>query len=401
MPLVIVHALEDLPDPCSASIFLAGPTPRDETPSWRPEAIAILKRLGFDGAVIVPEDRDGTWRHSYDHQVTWERAMRGRADLIVFWIPRNMTTMPALTTNVEFGADLPLARVLYGRPDDAPRNRYLDAVWTEETKRPPHSSMETLLAEATKLLGDGLPRNGTDRDIPLRLAATPSFAKWKASIEATGNVLLGLDVLSIVPEGSRHPASEIFAWSVLPRILISDERRIKDNEVVFGRTDSVAIVPILIEDDSASVFLVREFRSAVRNSIGAVVETCGGSDPDRNKPQILVALDELREEMGLDVARERLVPIGTRQPTATFAAHEITAFALRLSADEGKSLRRAIAEGKRFGLDAEEKSGGESLTLIEASIDELSDVPMDWTARGIIAEAIERFIRTEEEKTAK
>jgi len=43
-----VYALEDLPDPCRASLFLAGPTPRDPvTPSWRPEA---LRLLGLHGA---------------------------------------------------------------------------------------------------------------------------------------------------------------------------------------------------------------------------------------------------------------------------------------------------------------------------------------------------------------
>ena len=52
----IVYTLEEIPVFHSDSIFLAGPTPRDrETQSWRPEAIKILKEIGFDGIIFYPE----------------------------------------------------------------------------------------------------------------------------------------------------------------------------------------------------------------------------------------------------------------------------------------------------------------------------------------------------------
>lgn len=39
------------------SIFLAGPTPRDEkTKSWRTTACERLNELGFDGVVYVPDN---------------------------------------------------------------------------------------------------------------------------------------------------------------------------------------------------------------------------------------------------------------------------------------------------------------------------------------------------------
>lgn len=89
-----IYALENLPDPCRASLFLAGPTPRDAvTPSWRPEALRLLADLGYTGAVIIPEPRSGQWRQSYDDQVGWEVAMRARADLIAFWVPRDMAAL--------------------------------------------------------------------------------------------------------------------------------------------------------------------------------------------------------------------------------------------------------------------------------------------------------------------
>lgn len=56
------------------SIFLAGPTPRGENiSSWRTDAREILKQLGFDGVVYVPEY--STWKPKEDYvdQAMWER----------------------------------------------------------------------------------------------------------------------------------------------------------------------------------------------------------------------------------------------------------------------------------------------------------------------------------------
>ena len=37
------------------SIFLAGPTPRTSgVASWRPEALDLLREVGFGGTVLVP-----------------------------------------------------------------------------------------------------------------------------------------------------------------------------------------------------------------------------------------------------------------------------------------------------------------------------------------------------------
>jgi len=124
-------------DGLTKGIFLAGPTPRKpEVPSWRPEAEEILFEAGFSGTVLVPERQNGSAKLSYDDQVDWERAGLSLAKAIVFWVPRNMENMPALTTNVEFGywvAKSP-ERVVYGRPPDAPGTRYLDWLIKQENK---------------------------------------------------------------------------------------------------------------------------------------------------------------------------------------------------------------------------------------------------------------------------
>jgi hypothetical protein len=122
-----IMTTEPLDDSGAPSIFLAGPTPRDpHTPSWRPAAIAALRDAGHDGVIYDPEDRGG-WNGDYDDRIDWEHAALSAADTIAFWIPRELTAMPAFTTNVEFGYWIDSGKVVAGGPPDAPKNRYLAA----------------------------------------------------------------------------------------------------------------------------------------------------------------------------------------------------------------------------------------------------------------------------------
>lgn len=133
-------------------IFLAGPTPRrSDVPSWRPKAIELLESFKFDGTVLVPEWQSGMSRVNFDDQVEWEFAGLSLAKVIVFWVPRNMEAMPALTTNVEFGywtAKSP-ERIVYGRPSDAPSTRYLDWLISKQNKDVViHDNLSDLLESA-------------------------------------------------------------------------------------------------------------------------------------------------------------------------------------------------------------------------------------------------------------
>lgn len=131
------------------SIFLAGPTPRAESvKSWRPEAIKILKQIGFKGNVLIPE-RD-SWQMEYLDQVEWEDDALGNATSILFWVPRNMATMPALTTNVEFGRWIVKRgdRVVYGRPNDAVHCRYLDWLYDKELHKTPLTTLVDTIRHA-------------------------------------------------------------------------------------------------------------------------------------------------------------------------------------------------------------------------------------------------------------
>lgn len=111
------------------SIFLAGPTPREPlVPSWRPEAIAILGELGFEGDVLVPERADWASLSAYLDQVNWEWEGLNLCTQAVFWVPRDLADMPAFTTNVEYGLMASSSKCVFGRPEGAPKTRYLDAV---------------------------------------------------------------------------------------------------------------------------------------------------------------------------------------------------------------------------------------------------------------------------------
>jgi hypothetical protein len=118
----VIYARQTLPH----SIFLAGPTPRDRnTPSWRPEALDILRCLDYQGMVFVPEDDDYS-NVDYDKQVGWEFDALNCASVIAFWVPRELTKMPAFTTNVEFGMFVHSRKVLLGFPPEAEKMSYLE-----------------------------------------------------------------------------------------------------------------------------------------------------------------------------------------------------------------------------------------------------------------------------------
>lgn len=140
-----VYSREALPEAYGKSrptIFLAGPTPRTRhVPSWRPTALQHLQeweRAQSDFALIiaVPEDRGGFVELSTPElqaQYDWEHQALDLAHVILFWIPRDLTTLPGFTTNVEFGWHLrgretpgPNPYVVYGRPPGAPHTKYLD-----------------------------------------------------------------------------------------------------------------------------------------------------------------------------------------------------------------------------------------------------------------------------------
>ena len=80
----------------------------------------------------------------------WEREGLTKASIIVFWIPRSLPDMPAFTTNVEFGYWLHSKKIIYGRPDDAVKIKYLDWLYELDYNERPFNNLDDLLEEAVK-----------------------------------------------------------------------------------------------------------------------------------------------------------------------------------------------------------------------------------------------------------
>ena len=139
------------------SIFLAGPTPREEkVASWRVDAVKKLEELGFDGVVFVPEYSTLVPKTNYVDQANWEREALTEATVILFWIPRSLPDMPGFSTNVEFGYWLHSKKVIYGRPDGAPKTKYLDVLYEMEYGQKPFNSLKDALTYCVNQLNSEL-----------------------------------------------------------------------------------------------------------------------------------------------------------------------------------------------------------------------------------------------------
>lgn len=149
------------------SIFLAGPTPRGENvSSWRTDACKILDELGFNGIVYVPEYSSWKPKEDYVDQALWERSALEKATVILFWIPRELPDMPAFTTNVEFGYWLHSGKVIYGRPDDASKVKYLDWLYKEDYDEEPINDLYVLLSSSIDM-ADKLYEEADSKILPL------------------------------------------------------------------------------------------------------------------------------------------------------------------------------------------------------------------------------------------
>lgn len=114
---------------------MAGPTRRNQPHliswSWRFECIELFKKHEFDGSLIVPEFASPKKSEKSKTQIAmWEFRGLQLAKVILFWIPRTPELI-GLTTNCEWGYWMARERqkMIYGRPDDAYRTDYLDAMW--------------------------------------------------------------------------------------------------------------------------------------------------------------------------------------------------------------------------------------------------------------------------------
>lgn len=334
--MIIVYAKEQFPTTITKSIMLCGPTPRStEVVSWRPQVFDILNSIGFDGHVFVPEPRNSNWIGDYTDQIEWEDQALNIADAIMFWIPRNMKTMPGLTTNVEFGLWANSGKIILGYPDKAENVRYLQHI-ADKLKIQTTQTLYKTITQTINFLGEGSCRVDGECYVPLFIWNQSTFQQWYLAQKKVGNRLEFAKLIWSFRVG--HNRDKVFCWVLLVKIWVESEKRIKSNEIVISRTDLTACV--MYHKDE--VVLVREFRSPVRNDKCFVYELPGGSSLKENQiPQIVIS-HEVEEETGLNIEYDRFVQHETRQSLATFSAHITHLFSVELTLSELNQLKNDL-----------------------------------------------------------
>lgn len=389
----VVYTGEEAPSAVKKSIFLAGPSPRRPTdPNWREDAIVALERMGYDGVVYAPIWRGGPPSESgkpfnYDGQVKWETRYLNECDVIVFWVPRDMKTLPALTTNVEFGMWLTSGKVVLGYPEEAEHMKYMDW-WAKQENVPIHDSLYGTLATAVAKLGDGAPRSGGERDIPLHVWNRQDFKTWYAAQKGVGNRLDGAKVLWSFRVGNNR----VFMLSLHVNVYIKRENRNKINEFVLFRPDISTIVaycpPGVIDGQLAipgtEVVLIKEFRSPANNPDAMVYEVPGGSSP---KPGVLpgvTASEEFHEETGLKIQASRFRHVGVRQVAATAMAFRAHCYAVELLPVEMEELKAEMGEVAHGNHGDSEYT----FVLVSKVSDMLKNPNIDWSNIGMVYQAL-------------
>ncbi len=393
----IVYSNHPLPTSITKSIFMAGPSPRSlQETDWRHDALKTLADLGFDGTVFVPvpdyrfernqmSDAENGW--NYLAQVTWEVEARKMADIIAFWLARDIDRskedlgMPGFVTNFEMGEDLHSGKIAYGRPPTAPKCRYMDKR-IEELGQPAHATMTELFTEVMTRLGDGALRTGGEAYVPLLIWRLESFQGWYTNLQKAGNRLDGADLLNVMVVGGKH----VFSFMLKVNVWIAAEQRHKTNEFIFARKDISTIFAFHRSPTTGLVHvaLVREFRSPVSNETGYVYELAGGSAVKANVDPQENAQHELEEELGLHIAdAKRFQYIGQRQLASTLSVHRAQLYAVALTTEEFETLSASVAAKTVFGVVEDSERTFVELT----TLDQLLTVPLDYSMLGMVYEA--------------
>ena len=378
----VVYALQPFPTRVMKTLFLAGPTPRGPGKSWRPEALEKLEAMGFDGHVLVPEPEDQKWAEDYVDQVEWEAEGLQRADVIVFWVPRDVKTLPGLTTNDEWGVWKDSGKVVWGNPEGADHVRY-QRYYSERLGVPVKDSLAGTLGAALKKLGEGSLREGEGEcQVPLHVWTRDDFQAWYKSQKASGNRLDGLTVEWSFWVGKKR--ERLFLYSLHANVWISDEERSKSNECLVLRPD-VSVVCLYQRGAShldTKVVLVKEFRTPVRNAASMVYELPGGSSLKQGTDPLQTAADEVSEEVGLTLAPERLRAHGSRQMGATLCAYHAHLYSVELTPEE---MTRLELDDSVHG-----EPGGEERTTIEVLTVGalLREKLVDWPMMGMVFEVL-------------
>lgn len=410
----IVYSGEPYPDKVTKSIFLAGPTPRNnkitsrnkqiweylklylqtgflvwgKVPSWRPEALRILKESGYDGHVFVPEDRPGSKENTdyeYHSMIEWETEGLNRADIILFWVPRNLKTMPAFTTNIEWGAWRSSGKVIFGAPAESPKNRYLE-LEASQHNIPIFRTLKETIFHAVTDLNDGAERTGGECHIPLFIWKTDSFQSWYNSQKSADNRLDKARILWTYKTGPNK--SFTFSWIIWVDIFVAAENRHKTNEFVISHSD-ISTVMLWQKDFynilNSEIVLIKEFRSPARTNDGFIYELPGGSAFKKGVSPRELAAEEVHEETGLYFEPSRFMPHDSRQLAGTWSTHHAHLFSINLTKRELDWYKKCSQTAKPLG---NENDSERTYIYVKTLKEILAEKLTDWSTLGMILQVI-------------
>jgi 8-oxo-dGTP pyrophosphatase MutT (NUDIX family) len=382
----VFYAQDRFPEEITLTLFLMGPTPRtleDARSSWREEALSILQELGFGGEVFVPEPRDGRWADDYTDQVAWENEAMHRSDRILVWLPRDMRSLPGLTTNDEWGywKGRDPARLIFGAPPDAPKVRY-QQYYARELGIPVFSTLADVCRAAARDKGER--RRGGECQVPLHVWRTQTFRAWYEAQKQAGNTLRRARVEWVYRLDDRS----VFYWALRADLYVSAESRHKSNEVVLGRPDVAAAVLYrpghnLLETE---VVLVREFRSPARTPDGFVLELPSGSPSDGEQAPVAVAVAEVQQETGMVLDLQAVHRHEARQLVGPLAVHQAFVFSAELSDRAMTQVRAREAAKSSFGVAAETEQTHPCVRTVREI---LADPAVDWSTLGMILRVLQ------------
>lgn len=391
----LVYALEDVPFEYTHSIFLAGPTPRDNSISWREKAVELLNKYNYDGVVFIPEQRDGFRQKEYYNQIDWELKMMDKADIIMFWIPRNIDfNMLGLTTNIEYGRWENSGKIVIGFPKDSDNNTYIEKSFGKLNNEIYYTLEDTIKATINKFNDDKFKpnlRKGIETDIPLYIYNTKEFQGWYDNQKRIGNRLESAKVnyVFIMPK-----MKKVFLWILHVNVYIAAEDRVKSNEFILSRTDICSAVlfkkpkvdNLYTKYDllNTQIVIVREFRSPVNNGTNYIYELPGGSSM-KEEDNIDVIHDELLEECNLNIPKDRIKYYKSRQLMGTLSIHKSHLYYVELNKEEIDYIKQL--KNKSFGI---EEDSEKTYVEVYKLRDILNNNLLDWSNIGMIMEILNK-----------
>ena len=355
----------------SRSVFLLGA----EGAEWENEAIDALVELGFsDGVIFVGGiDTNGS---------AWAVRARLVSDVVVCFVPSatsdhesRQIAWPALqwadSGKLVCGAD---------------SSGWLHEVLAVNTKMTLHPNLQQTMSTVWKMVAKGAMREAAEREVPLMVWRTPSWEAWYNNLKSAGNRLDGAKVnwtFRVGPGGAF-----VLFWAVHANIWVQSENRNKANEVVIARPDIACVLAYLpgLNMLDTEIVLIKEFRSPCRNQEMFVYELPGGSTFKPGVDTFQTAANELFEETGIRVSKDRLEKQINRQAAATVTTHHVHLFSCELTGPEMLAAKEAARSQETFGnYETEtERTYIETMSLREA----IPSPRMDFTTLGMIMQTI-------------